>query len=432
MDAFIQNHHKHVIGVLSGWDRLLIRGTQRALANVAGMMTYLSYMGLLLKSFGAFVEETSRRVRQASEETARRLDRPIRYLPSTAIRKEEVARQIAQEDGIQEGLICLLACVEPCIAYLLRSDRAAGKLTLELGLRKCLHLYHYWIDKDFGLMHGRLQTWFPFTIQVCLNGRSWLSRQMDKQGLGYVQQDNCFPWLEDVAASQRRMDERLTFHWPQFLRRIAHQLHPLQQEILSGYRTDYYWSVYESEWATDIMFDSPQALAQIYPSLVRGAITTFSSKNVMRFLGKKPSGPFQGEVVSSYLRRPEGVRIKHAVKSNSVKMYDKHGRILRIETTMNNPYDFKAYRPKESDPQGPRSWRYLRKGIADFHRRAQICQGVNTRYLQALASFDTEVPVKQLVASVCQPARWKRRRLRPLRPWSARDQKLLTAISRGE
>ena len=193
MDAFIQNHHKHVIGVLSGWDRLLIRGTQRALANVAGMMTYLSYMGLLLKSFGAFVEETSRRVRQASEETARRLDRPIRYLPSTAIRKEEVARQIAQEDGIQEGLICLLACVEPCIAYLLRSDRAAGKLTLELGFRKCLHLYHYWIDKDFGLMHGRLQTWFPFTIQVCLNGRCWLSRQMDKQGLGYVQQDNCFP-----------------------------------------------------------------------------------------------------------------------------------------------------------------------------------------------------------------------------------------------
>ena len=432
MDAFIQKYQKNVTGVLSGWDRLRIRGTQRALANVAGMMSYLSYMGVLLKNFGAFVERTCLQVRQASQRAAQRLDRPVQYLSSSAIDKHAEAEKIVRQDQVKEGLVCVFSCVEPCMAYRVQPDRLAKQLTLRMALRKCVHLYHYWMDKDFGLMHARLQSWFPFTIEVCFNGRSWLARQMDKHGLGYEQQENCFTWLEDVRASQKLMDQLLRFRWPAFLQSIASRIHPLQKDLLKGYRTQYYWSIFESEWASDIMFDSPKALARVYPSLVQAAMTSFSSRDVMRFLGKKPSGPFKGQVVSSYLRRPEGVRLKHSVQSNSVKMYDKQGNLLRIETTMNHPYSFKAYRPKENDPKGSRQWRYLRKGVADARRRAEICQGVNNRYLEALASLDSEVPVKQLVACVCRPTRWKRRNVRALHPWSDLDQELLTLVSRGE
>lgn len=432
MDAFIQKYQKDVTGVLSGWDRVRIRGMQRILANVGGMMSYLSHVGVRLKDFGAFVERTCLRVREASEEAARRLDRPVQYLFSAAVDKYQEAQNIAQRDQVQEGLVCVFSCVEPCLAYQLRSDRATKTLGLQMASRKCVHLYHYWMHKDFGLMHARLQTWFPFTLEVCFNGRSWLARQMDQQGLGYEQRDNCFTWLADVAASQKLMAQLRRFRWPAFLQGLADRIHPLQPDILQGFRSAYYWSVTESEWATDVMFASPQALARVYPSLVAGAMTTFSSRDVMRFLGKKPSGPFQGEVVSSYLRRPEGVRVKHRVQGNSVKMYDKQGNLLRIETTMNHPYSFKAYRPKESAPKGPRQWRYLRKGIADVQRRAEICQGVNDRYLEALASLDSAIPLQQLVASVCRPTRWKGRKVRALQPWSVLDQELLAVISRGE
>jgi hypothetical protein len=432
MDAFIQKYQKNVTGVLSGWDRVRIRGMQRILANVGGMMSYLSYMGVLLKDFGTFVERTCQQVRQASEQAARRLDRPVQYLFSSAIDKRKEAEKIVREDQVKAGLVCVFSCVEPCMAYKVQPDRITKEITLRMALRKCVHLYHYWMDKDFGLMHARLQTWFPFTIEVCFNGRFWLARQMDKHRLGYKQRDNCFTWLEDIAASQRLMDQLRRFHWLAFLSSIARQVHPLQKEILKGYRTQYYWSMTESEWATDVMFDSAKALARVYPSLVQGAMTTFSSRDVMRFLGKKPSGPFKGEVVSSYLRRPEGVRVKHSVQSNSVKMYDKQGNILRIETTMNRPYSFKAYRPKENDPKGSPQWRYLRKGVADARRRAEICQAVNGRYLEALAALDSEVPVKHLVASVCRRTRWRRRNLRALHPWSDVDQKLLAVVSRGE
>ena len=432
MDAFIQKYEKDVTGVLNGWDRVRIRGMQRILANVGGMMSYLAHVGVLMKDFGAFVERTCLRVREASEQAARRLDRPVQYLFSSALDKYQEAENIARRDQVKEGLVCVFSCVEPCLAYQVRPDRATKMISLQMTPRKCVHLYHYWMDKDFGLMHVRLQTWFPFTMEICFNGRSWLARQMDRQGLGYEQRSNCFTWLQDVPASQQLMKQLLRFRWPAFLQSLADQVHPLQKDILRGFRTEYYWSMTESEWATDVMFDSPKALARVYPSLVEGAMTTFSSRDVMRYLGKKPSGPFKGEVVSSYLHRPEGVRVKHSVQSNSVKMYDKQGNVLRIETTMNDPYRFKAYRPKESDPKGPRQWRYLRKGVADAQRRAEICQGVNDRYLEALASLDSAIPIKQLVASVCRPTRWKRRPVRALQPWSAVDQELLAVISRGE
>ena len=211
MDAFIQKYHQDVTGVLSGWDRVRIRGMQRILANVGGMMSYLSHVGVLVKDFGAFVERTCLQVRQASEQMARRWDRPVHYLRSSAIDKYAEAETLARHDHVKEGLVCVFSCVEPCQSYKVQSDRAAKTIALQKASRKCVHLYHYWMHKDFGLMHARLQTWFPFTMEVCFNGRSWLARQMDKHALGYQQRDNCFTWLQDVSASQKLMEQLRRF-----------------------------------------------------------------------------------------------------------------------------------------------------------------------------------------------------------------------------
>lgn len=431
MDRFIQRHQRDVIGVLNGWDRLMIRGTVRALAVVSGMMSYLSYVGVLLKDFGTFVDETSKRVKAASLATATRLGRPLRYLPSGQVRKEDIARDIAQADSIRQGLICVLSALEPCISYAVRGDRAAKRLVLRPERRKCLHYYHYWMHPDFGLMHVRLQTWFPFTLQVCLNGRSWLARQMEHAGLGYEQRDNCFIRLQDPEASQRRMDQLTTWDWPKFLDPLATVVNPALPTVLAGYRAGYYWSVYESEWATDILFSSPEALARIYPALVQQGITAFSSADVLRFLAKRPAGNFRAEVTGSYRKRHEGLRIKHVVRGNSLKMYDKQGSVLRTETTINNPHTYKVCRPPEGDPNGKLIPRRLRKGVADMQRRARLSQGCNERYLDAMASLDTDEPLRDLVASVCHAKTRQGRRVRALRPWS-RDRALLQTINRGE
>jgi hypothetical protein len=195
---------------------------------------------------------------------------------------------------------------------------------------------------------------------------------------------------------------------------------------------DYCWSVYQSEWASDILFESPDALAAIYPSLVRFGIENLKSPDVMRFLGRKLHGNFKKESTTSYKKRVEGIRVKHWVNGNSVKMYDKAGCILRVETTMGNTSDFKVLRPRHDAPDGKLAWQPLRKGVADIHRRTEVCQRSNERYLEALSVVKDNTPCSHLFDSVARPVACNGRKFRAIRIGSNEDIALLEAISRGE
>jgi hypothetical protein len=432
MNQFIQKYDEKVTGTLSGWDRVVFRGTLRMLCFVDGMMGYLARIGVLLKDFGEHAQAMTQRLIAASLAAAEDAERPIRYLPSPKTRKDELARSIARDDDIQEGLICVLTCVEPCKTYEIYRNRERKILELQPRIRKCKFLYHYWIDPRLGFISARIQSWFPFSIQVCINGREWLSRRMDEAGMRYDRYENSFPWIDDFAKAQKIMDRMHKIHWPSVLDAVARRLNPDHGRMFRGLGMSYYWSAFQTEWATDIAFASPTALAEIYPQLVRGAIATFGSRDVMRFLGKRPDRRYQGEVVSDYQDRPEGICVKHRAFGNSIKVYDKGGSLLRIETTINHPGAFQSYRSSESDPAGRKSWRPMRKGVADMHRRAEVSQQANDRYADALASLDTSTPLGQLAAKVCRPVRKDGKRYRALRPWSEEDQKLLELVNDGK
>ena len=170
-------------------------------------------------------------------------------------------------------------------------------------------------------------------------------------------------------------------------------------------------------------------------------MTTLSSPDVLRFLGKRltlsgqPRQDFSGEVVSNFKRRAEGVRVQHSVNRNSVKLYDKaytpKGSVLRAETTVHNGDDFRVYRRKAGDRKGPRAWRRLRRGISDLHRRAQLSHKAAARYLDAFADVDKSTTLDQLLQPLEQPRQWRGRRVRALRPL-ADDRALLSAINHGE
>ena len=332
----------------------------------------------------------------------------------------------------------MLTAVEPCWSYEIVRDHANKRIEAEPRYRKCLHLYHYQIHPRFGFMSARIQTWLPFRIQICLNGREWVARSMDATGLHYVQRDNCFTWLEHPERTQHLMDQQLHSDWPVLLNDIARSLNPLHETMFAAFPMEYYWSTYQSEWATDILFRNPAVLRRLYPRLVQHGLTTFLSPDVMRFLGRKV--PLSGnlpprlaaEVVSDVKRRPEGVRIKHRVGDNSVKMYDKHGSVLRIETTINDVTDFKTFRAPEGRPDAEPSWQCMRKGIADLHRRAEVSQAANDRYLQALASVEDTTSLGELAARLCRPVRYHGRLARAINPHAPDDSALLEAISRGE
>jgi hypothetical protein len=129
---------------------------------------------------------------------------------------------------------------EHVIGFLSGFDRLRFRATLRplfqpeglvLGHSKCTHLYHYYQHPEFGLMHVRVQTWFPFTVDICLNGRQWLAHQRDQAGIAYRQCDNCFVWVDDFAETQKLLDNQLQSDWPALLQKLLILAQPLQAEI---------------------------------------------------------------------------------------------------------------------------------------------------------------------------------------------------------
>jgi hypothetical protein len=397
-----------------------------------GMFHLLEHAGVRLLDFKKYVLGTSGQVKAAALKDVRDLDRPQVYLRSSRTSKEDLARKLLAEHPVKEGLVCAFTTVEPCMSFESHLSKDRRERGLRLVPRKCLHVYKYFLHPRFGFMGARLQTWFPFNIQIWLNGREWLARDLAKKGSLFKRADNGFTRLSDPRLAQRLMDRQLETDWPDVLSRIARWMNPLHRKIFEPYPMDYYWSAYQTEWATDLLFRDPATLGRLYPTLVRHAMLHFKSPDVLRFLGRKEHGNFIGEITTSFKDRAEGVRVKHWVRGNSIKMYDKAASILRVETTIAKTHDFKVFRPPHKDPDGKLDWRQLRKGVADLHRRAEISQRSNERYLEALATVEDRTPCSELFDAVAKPVLDGKRRCRALRIGDPADVALLAAVSRGE
>lgn len=437
---FLNRFGEHVTGFLSGLDRVRFRATLRPLFCPNGPEVYLNYCKVLIKNFKGFAQGLSDRVKKLAYESFERAGRANIYLPSSELNKEALIRELVAKEQIKEGPIALLSCVEPCLSLRVRGDRQTKTVRLVMESARCTHLYHYYQHPQIGLMHIRVQSWFPFSVDVCLNGRQWLGRQMDQAGIGYRQRDNCFTWIEDCTAAQKLLDEQLRSNWAALMNSFLEMAHPLHGEITAPMAgLSYYWSASQSEYATDVLFESAKELEKLYPKFLRHAISSFQSPDVLRFLGRKvpeSSGKaranFEGQVSSGLKERPEGVRIRHTVNGNSLKMYDKEGSVLRVETTILRPREFRIYRPREGQPKGQKGWRILRKGVCDMYQRGQVCRAANNRYLEALASVTGSSSLLQEAAEVCCPITRNGKRYRGLNALAQNDHALLRALSRGE
>lgn len=170
MNEFVPRHQDSVMGTVNGFDRLWFRGTLPCLCYPAGFGRYLSAIGVRLTQFKEYAQRVSAQVKSSIAGVARAAGRPIEYLASAALSKEERARAIAERDGICEGLIAVLYAVEPCYSFRIGKDPATGHIEVYGAQRKCAHYYSYWMDRQWGLCHVRAQCWFPLNLHICIGG----------------------------------------------------------------------------------------------------------------------------------------------------------------------------------------------------------------------------------------------------------------------
>jgi hypothetical protein len=180
----------------------------------------------------------------------------------------------------------------------------------------------------------------------------------------YQRKENCFSWISHVKGAQRLMEKQLETLWPEELNKIVKENHPLSKEICRPLGLSYYWGAQESEYATDLMFQDAQSLARIYPGLVHHAISTFSSPDVMRFLGHNvPVTNKSAPLPRRSDQRAESSARRHSAKhmSRNRSKFTTNRQRLRVETTLNRAKAFRVYRASEKDPKG-KSWR-IRSGL---------------------------------------------------------------------
>jgi len=386
MSAFEIVHQDRVVGKLCCFDRLIVKGHLTAFYPPGGLKRFLDRQGVLLKNFGLYAKWMSEVLKQHAQSVASEAGRPYLYLEQSYTRrrgcsKEELARQIAERDGVSDGLICVLAVVEPCSSFDLYRNRDSCRLELRRRRRQCLHFYYYFLDRELGFCHVRVQSWLPFEIQIWLNGREALARALTARRVPHLRHANAILKVADFALAQRLADRLAERRWPALLDRLARRVNPHLPMLRSAGVGPYWWVVDQAELATDLAFSSRQALEQLLPSLVAHAASAFAAEDVLRFLGRKLHPALAAEVTTDARRRPEGWRVKHRMAANTIKLYDK-ANVLRIETTINDPSQFRVLRRKD----GRHVWCPMRKGVANLRRYYQVGRAANERSLDALAA----------------------------------------------
>jgi hypothetical protein len=436
MNEFTSRFGSNIKAVLSGFDRIVLTGVIRHLCCPRGVDMYLRDTGVLIKNFGEHMIQVSEQIRDQSIAQLKSSGAEYQYLQSCNVSKEDIARRVAAEKQISSGHVCAIGCVESCKSFIVRGNRVTKHIEVAASERRCLHIYSYRIHPIFGWMNIRLQTWFPFRIQICMNGREWLARQLDQAGIAYYKADNCFPWIEDFQRAQQLVEEQLSTNWEPLLNDLVPEIHPFHPTIRQRCHADYYWSCRASEWATDVVFAERKVLEPLTKNLLHHGIATLKSPDTLRFLARTDVNHVKGDVNSTLKFRHEGARVKHWHNNNSVKMYDKatsdRGSVLRFELTMNNEECFKIYRAKEGGPINDKAMRSLRRGMVDFESRAQVSQQSLDRYMDAMASAENDQRLSELLEKVTKKAFHKHQPVRALRPFSPDDTKLLEVVSRAE
>jgi DNA-binding HxlR family transcriptional regulator len=430
MTTLVERHAAKIAGVLGCYDRIVIQGTLPGLCYAEGMAAYLRGHKIRLFDYARFAEPLRDDLRENAEKLAKDAGVEIEFMRKTTMRKDERIAQVLAKRGWAPGLVHILSAMEACPSYRPWHDKKTGKTFLKPQLGKCLHYYFYFIDAELGLCYVRVPTWAPFRLQFYFNGHNQLAAKLRAAGIEHRMLDNAFVHVADLDAAQRLADDIDIARLHAALDRYATLCCP----VLTTLQLRYHWTLMQVEYSTDIVFRRQADLGPIYDTISRTAIHAVKPDNVATFLGRKLTGNYQDEMGNSFSTRIEGTRIKHVMGRASIKMYDKRGLILRIETTANDVSFFKHHR-KVEQKNGECVYRIapLKKSIYSLADLRGLMADANRRYLAFISALeDPSVGVGSL-RKVAEPAVDESgRNHRGFNFFSADDDRVLAAIVRGE
>jgi hypothetical protein len=340
VSSLSERYEGRIAGVLSCYDRVVVTGTLPGICYAEGMTRFLYVNKIRIFDYPQFAATLRDRVRERAAALAAQAGVAIEHIAKSHIRKEEVVAKVLARRGDHAGLVHVISAMEACDAYQPWHDKTTHKTYVRPDSGKCLHYYFYFMDADFGLIYLRVPTWAPFRLQFYCNGHSWLASQLAAEGIAFTAADNAFVHIDDWTRAQSLADA----FSPRDLHRLLDRYAALCTPVLDVFAQTYHWSLMQLEYATDLVFRSAATLKPLYEQLARESVLSVKAEQVATFLGRAITAQLAQEIGSQFTTRIEGTCIKHRFGKCSIKMYDKLGIILRIETTSNDVSFFKHHR----------------------------------------------------------------------------------------
>ena len=362
--ALVERYDDRIAGVLSCYDRVVVTGTLPTVCYAEGMTRFLYANQIRIFDYPEFAVTLRERVREAAASLAAEAGITIEHVAKGHVRKEAIVAEVLDKPW---------------------HDKQTHKTYLRPHSGKCLHYYFYFMDAELGLVYLRVPTWSPFRLQFYCNGHSWLARQLTAEGIGFIAADNAFVRIDDWQGAQELADGFSPDRLHRVLDRYAAQCCP----VLDVFGQTYHWSLMQVEYATDLVFRSAATLRPLYEQLTRQSVLSVKAEQIATFLGRQITPQLAQELGSQFSTRIEGTCIKHRFGDASIKMYDKFGQILRIETTTNDVSFFKHHRKVEHRNGPPtRELAPVKKSIYSLIDLREILFGCNRRYLEHLSALD--------------------------------------------
>ena len=429
MELIHERYKNKINGVLSCFDRFIIKGTFPGFCFAKGMTIFLKRNCIRIFDYPKFANVLRNEIRDNAEQIAKENGLEIEFIRKKNFRKEDKIKKILEKRGNKPGMVHIFSAMELCTAYRPWHNKETHDTYLTQTSGKCLHYYFYFIDEELGLCYVRVPTWSPFQLQIYFNGHNVLANQLKKNGIKYKKLDNAFLEIEDFEKAQKLANN---FNVGALHRRLdffAERYCP----IIKKFHQTYHWSIMQAEYATDIVFTRQKDLKPIYENLSRTAIHTVKPENIATFLGKKLNGKYQDEIGNNFNKRIEGTRIKHSMGKVSIKMYDKFSKVLRIETTVNDISFLKHYRWVENR-NGTRSrvLANMKKGIYSYHPLREALVRSNKRYIEFISSIDDESAGVNNLNKISKRVVKKKQSYKGFNLISEEEHKLFETLASGE
>lgn len=429
MEDLLKKYDEDILGVIGCYDRILLRGTLTNCCYSEGMEAVLYSKGIKVFGYNDYVQTLRLAIRERAEVIAKKNEVAIEFIGKSTIRKEEVIKQVIEKRGDHPGLVHIISVMETCTAYKPRYDKIKNHTHLITTIGKCLHYYFYFIDKEYGLCYFRVPTWCPFTLQFYCNGHNYLGNKLKKKKINFEMIDNAFTAISDYKKAQIQSNQFDIKRMHRMLDKWSNYLCP----VIDKLQSKVHWSVSQIEYATDIIFRNQKTLEPIYNNMLQTAICAIKSEDISRFLGKKLHGNYQSEIGSNLSTRIEGKRIKHVMKKASIKMYDKFGFILRVETTSNDISFLKHFRKVEKkDGSIETQYAPMKKSIYSVTALTKLLMTANNRYIDYLASIDDISDGAKKLKRLSEKIKQNNRSYRGFNLFDEDDKKLFRIIIRGE